>query len=292
MATQPTYKRQRFLLSFVRQLSDGVKATDLQKLVFLHTKAGDSSFYQFVPFRYGAYSFQLAEDLAILQKNGYLRSRHQPDGQGLIISATAKVPTTSPTYEIAPERGDTLLRLAYRQYPYYAINSEIVDRLFNENELAKFREEKQAYAQRDQALFTIGYEGRTIENVINTLLRNNVQLLCDVRKNALSRKFGFSKRKLAHITEAVGIHYVHLPGLGIETEKRRPLESREDYQVLFKAYEKTLPEKQEYLAQVDSLLKRYSRLALMCFEREANMCHRHVIRDYLVETNGIMSGDL
>ena len=148
------------------------------------------------------------------------------------------------------------------------------------------------YAQRGQALFTIGYEGRTIESVINTLLRNNVRLLCDVRKNALSRKFGFSKRKLAHITESVGIHYVHLPGLGIETEKRRPLESREDYQVLFKAYEKTLPEKQEYLAQVDSLLKRYSRLALMCFERQANMCHRHVIRDYLVETNGIMSGDL
>jgi hypothetical protein len=28
---QPTYKRQRFLLAFVRQIKDGVTSTDLQK---------------------------------------------------------------------------------------------------------------------------------------------------------------------------------------------------------------------------------------------------------------------
>ena len=32
----PTYKRQRFLLDFVKQLSADATTTDLQKLIFLH----------------------------------------------------------------------------------------------------------------------------------------------------------------------------------------------------------------------------------------------------------------
>ena len=70
--TQPTYKRQRFLLAFMRQIEGGVSATDLQKLVFLHTMKKGGEFYEFLPYKYGSYSFQLAEDVDILSKNGYL----------------------------------------------------------------------------------------------------------------------------------------------------------------------------------------------------------------------------
>ena len=42
--SQPTYRRQRFLLDFVRQLSIDATATDLQKLVFLHTASGYSAY--------------------------------------------------------------------------------------------------------------------------------------------------------------------------------------------------------------------------------------------------------
>lgn len=63
---QPTYKRQRFLLSFMRQLNDIVSLTDLQKLVFLQTMKGGLDFYDFLPYKFGAYSFQLAEDVDIL----------------------------------------------------------------------------------------------------------------------------------------------------------------------------------------------------------------------------------
>ena len=42
---QPTYKRQRFLLAFMRQLNEAVSATDLQKLVFLCSMTQDEHYY-------------------------------------------------------------------------------------------------------------------------------------------------------------------------------------------------------------------------------------------------------
>jgi len=89
---QPTYKRQRFLLAFIRQLRDGVTSTDLQKLVFLYTMKVKSRFYEFIPYKFGAYSFQLAEDADLLRRNGYLAT------EGLRIKATglcAKLPAKS-----------------------------------------------------------------------------------------------------------------------------------------------------------------------------------------------------
>jgi hypothetical protein len=272
---QPTYKRQRYLLSFLRQLNGIVTATDLQKLVFIHTMAGDLSYYEFVPYKFGSYSFQLKEDLDILQRDGFITLEHV---QGRIkIRATDKSPNDT-SFRIAPERGSALIRRAYREYPYYAIKSEITERLFHGEELKQ--------------LFTTGYEGKSIEAFINTLIQNDIRLLCDVRKNPLSRKFGFSKGKLEHITQTVGIKYTHIPGLGIESDKRSSLETLDDYKYLFEEYEKTLPSRKKFLDEVNSLLQQYTRIALMCFELEPDMCHRHVVRDYIVKTSQVRSVDI
>ena len=42
-------------------------------------------------------------------------------------------------------------------------------------------------------LFTVGYEGRTLDAYLDLLIRNNVKILCDVRKNPFSMKYGFSR---------------------------------------------------------------------------------------------------
>jgi hypothetical protein len=237
IGNRPTYKRQRFLLAFLRQLNDGVTATDLQKLVFLHTMTEGSDFYEFVPYKFGSYSFQLKEDLDILQRDGFVTLEYLQDSTR--IKAVGDFPKGA-SFQIAPERGNTLIRRAYREYPYYAINSEITKKLFRGEELERFNNGKQTYAKTGQVLFTIGYEGKSIEAFSNTLIQNDVRLLCDVRKNPFSRKFGFSKKKLEHITQTVGIRYVHIPDLGIESDKRSSLETAEDFQCLFEDYAKTL----------------------------------------------------
>jgi uncharacterized protein (DUF488 family) len=173
---------------------------------------------------------------------------------------------------------------------YYTLNSEITGKLFCGKELTQFIDEKRTNAKAGQVLFTIGYEGKTVEAFINTLIQNDVRLLCDVRKNPLSRKFGFSKSKLEDITQNIGITYVHMPDLGIETNKRRSLETVEDYQNLFIDYAETLVT--PLLEHVYSLLCCNTRIALMCYEHEPAMCHRHVIRDYLVNTHTVRSLDL
>ena len=285
-STQPTYKRQRFLLAFMRQLGGNVSATDLQKLIFLHTMKEGGEFYEFLPYRFGSYSFQLAEDVDILGRDGYLTV------EGTKVTA-AGVYSQDNLFDIDAERGNNLIRKAYRAYPYYTINSEMIDRLhFNAEETARFSEERLKYNQTGQSLFTIGYEGKSIEALINALIQNGIRLLCDVRKNPLSRKFGFSKGKLEHITGMVGIKYIHIPGLGIVSDKRRALETVEDYEVLFDDYAGTLPNLEPYLDWVYSLLCSNVRIALMCYEKDAVMCHRHIISDYLTKAHEVRSVDL
>ena len=282
---QPTYKRQRFLLTFIRQLEEGATATDLQKLVFLYTQRECINFYEFIPYLYGPYSFQLAEDIEILCRDHYISIINNR------IMAIGEYPQQS-LFIIESERGTALIQKAYRKYPYYTINSKIVSRIFKSEEVERFRKEYQNYARSEQMLFTIGYEGKSIEFFMNTMIQNDIRLLCDVRKNPLSRKFGFSKGKLKHIAEEIGISYIHLPELGIDSDKRTSLDTIEDYNNLFKDYKKSLLNYKELLEYVFLLLSKNDRIALMCYEKEPCMCHRHAIRDYLVQRYNVRSMDL
>jgi uncharacterized protein (DUF488 family) len=282
---QPTYKRQRHLLAFVRQLSSGVTATDLQKLMFLHAMTEGYNYYEFVPYKYGSYSFQLAEDLDILRRDGYLFDETRR------IKAKGEYPIEV-SFRIAQERGDALIRRAYREYTYYTINSEITERLFRGEELERLNNARHDYNKFDQILFTIGYKGKSIEAFVNTLIQNDIRLLCDVRKNPFSRKFGFSEAKLKHILQTVGIEYAHIPNLGIESDKRSSLNTPEDYRCLFESYTKMLSDRRIFLDEIYTLLQTYTRIALMCFELEPGMCHRHVIRDFIVKTHHVGSVDL
>ncbi|MDR0593706.1 MAG: DUF488 domain-containing protein [Bifidobacteriaceae bacterium] len=60
----------------------------------------------------------------------------------------------------------------------------------------------------------MGYEGCAVEEVIADLVSSGVSVVFDVRLTPLSRKPGFSKRKLAEKLAEHGIGYEHLPELG------------------------------------------------------------------------------
>ena len=105
-ASQPTYKRQRFLLEFMNQI-ENTTSTDLQELIFLNSVNEDLSYYNFIPYKYGPYSFQLAEDIDILQQKGYLTKRDTH------IYITQKQ-TQDKTFFNVTERGKTLIRKVYK----------------------------------------------------------------------------------------------------------------------------------------------------------------------------------
>ena len=66
----------------------------------------------------------------------------------------------------------------------------------------------------------------------------------------------------------------------------------EDYYNLFIEYEQTLENRKRHLDYLYSLFKANARVALMCFEKNPQQCHRHVIRDYFIENYEIRSIDL
>jgi uncharacterized protein (DUF488 family) len=253
--------------------------------VFLYEQSSGDGYYDFVPYRFGAYSFQLAQDVDVLRQNGYLTDTNklaQPYTTTVFVDMCL----------VSQLRGDALIKFAYERYPYYAINSTITKRIFGNADVASIQSEKQKLVTDVEILFSIGYEGKSIEQFANVLLQNGVKLLCDVRRNPLSRKFGFSGSKLQHILDEVGIGYAHVPELGIASENRQELNTLDDYNQLFTRYEQTLPSKTAAVKQVYDLLKTNKRIALMCFERDPNYCHRTRIKNFITASYIVESEDL
>ena len=282
----PIYKRQRFLLTFISQLPDnGIKSIHLQELVFLNLMDTGETYYEFIPYKNGPYSFQLTEDINTLIRDGYVSM----NAEGGLYAGK---PYIYRSLDIASERGSALAKRVWKCNPYYAINGEINVNVFSDSELQMIVEERAKFKRNQQVLFTIGYEGRTIEQFINMLIKNDVKLVCDVRKNPISRKFGFSKNKLKSLLKVMNIDYYHIPELGIPSEKRTSLCSKHDYDKLFLEYSKSIDEKRIYINRVYSLLDKNLRIALMCYEQDSEMCHRHIIRDYMEKWFMIRSIDL
>ena len=139
--------------------------------------------------------------------------------------------------------------------------------------LRKIQEQKRII--NDLSIFTIGYEGKSFEQFINQLIISDIRILIDVRKNALSKKFGFSKSQIAKVCESLNIKYLHIPELGINSDKRKDLKCTDDYITLLNEYEKTvLPNSKIHLNFIIENLRHSNRIALMCFEKDALMCHR------------------
>jgi uncharacterized protein (DUF488 family) len=69
-------------------------------------------------------------------------------------------------------------------------------------------------------LLTIGYQDRDLADLVDTLLRHDVDELVDVRLHASSRTPGFSKGRLSAALDEAGITYRHLPALGNPRDNR------------------------------------------------------------------------
>ena len=134
------------------------------------------------------------------------------------------------------------------------------------------------------SIYTIGYEGKKIEELIQMLKNHNVKCLVDVRELALSRKNGFSKSTLSTMLKESGIVYRHYQELGSPRELRHKLWNEKNYDDFFKNYSIWLssPEAKEYLTDLEGLAQ-VRTTAIMCFEKDIEKCHRSIIKKRLIE---------
>ncbi len=281
----PTFKRQKFLLSFIRSAGGSLSYMDFQKLLFLYLQRVHESYYDFVPYLYGCYSFQAAQDIDTLSSMGWLEKK-----DNLFCLSNSHIPDEGCSIQLdlfhdeyRNIRGDALIRQVYREFPYFAIHRKIANSLMSMEEHEAIKKEKEGLKKDEAIVFTIGYEGLSLERYINMLIQNNICVLCDVRNNPISRKFGFSKPLLSRVLPKIGIEYIHIPELGIISSKRKDLDDDADYKALFSEYKKELPQKNYSIDVLLSIYENKRRLALTCFEHDALHCHRHVISDYLAK---------
>ncbi|MHC9417105.1 DUF488 domain-containing protein [Sphingomonas citri] len=132
-------------------------------------------------------------------------------------------------------------------------------------------------------IYTIGYEGATVDAFLAALTAAEVRRVIDVRALPLSRRPGFSKSSLAAALSEVGIDYVHLKPLGTP-KPGRDAAKKGDVATLTAVYEAqlALPEAQLAAARMLELADERPS-ALLCFERDPCHCHRTLLLDAVGE---------
>ena len=134
-------------------------------------------------------------------------------------------------------------------------------------------------------LFTVGYEGTTIDGFIETLRANKINCILDVRALPISRKPGFSKNQLAQRLNHADIRYIHIADLGTPKDIRDKLKRTRDYSTFFRKMEEYLAGKKDAIKQAYNHAMN-SRCCLLCFERLVDQCHRKIVAEKIKATNG------
>ena len=260
----------------------------IQKLLFLFSQKKNKSEYDFVPYKYGCYSFSLKADLVTMLKketlleNENVYIKNTPGDAIKAIKPDDKKILNEVVQLYGKMSNAALIKHTYTNFPYYAIKSTIAEKVLDTVQLSKVN--SQIYKSTEKVLFTIGYEGNSLEEYLNKLIKNDVKLLVDVRKKPLSMKFGFSKALLKKYCENLGVAYVHIPDVGINSDLRQELDTQEDYDKLFKAYKKTtLSETLSVQESILKLLGEHDRIALTCFEANVCQCHRKPLAEAIAK---------
>lgn len=273
------FYRRKIILALLQLFEGELEKIRLQKLLFLFAQMQENKAYDFIPYRFGCYSFSANADLTTMVNKGILletESRFKSlDKIDYLISLTEK--DRNQLLECKRFYGnmsaDELMKHTYSNFPYWAIKSENAESILTKAELEKVK--NCIPINHKITLFTIGYEGISLEEYLNRLIKNDIKILVDVRNNPLSMKYGFSKNQLKRFCESLGIQYMHFPEVGIQSEQRKELKTQTDFDELFTIYrndnlKKTIKTQSSLLF----LLKQNKRIALTCFEAKICQCHR------------------
>lgn len=285
------FYRRKVVLALLQAFGNQLDKIPLQKLVFLIADRQEKPDYSFIPYLYGCYSFSLTADLNAMVRNGNISEDSNQytnlEKANFVAKLTEKDKKILQDIKAVYGKmsANALMKHTYINYQYYAINSVKAKKMLSADDYSKVIAKRPS--SNKTILFTIGYEGISLEDYLNHLIQNDVKVLVDVRKNPLSMKFGFSKTQLNNYCENVNIQYVHIPEVGIQSELRQELNSQEDYDKLFRMYVKTsLTSTKAQQEQILELLKERKRIALTCFEANICQCHRKHLAEAITELPG------
>lgn len=271
----PLFDRQRVILAFVARARRRPTKLQLVKWLFL---LGEETavrqhvpYYDFLPYDYGPFSFTLYNELGRLREQKFLDEKLRiPTGQQPVVNAAVDrlgLEVLRAVDEILGQYGmmtpSHLRDTVYDRYEWYASRSKL--RPANVSPAA------------DLAVYTIGYQGESIDAFLNRCVKERIRRVVDVRRNAYSQKYAFTGGPLRRMCGHVGLDYEHIPALGIPSELRVDLSTPQKRRALFRRYRREMlpsqPEAQDRVCEL--LLDAPS--ALLCMERHPADCHRSTL---------------
>lgn len=277
--------RQKVLLLMLKLAGRPVQRTELMKWAFLlrHDTAskGGSSFYDFVPYRFGPVSFGLYQEIRKLGELSYL---FEGDDQTWRINPNLVLsdPELAPPVDQEVRRlfarlnrltTNQLMDFVYGRHPEFTVNSE--------------RAQLLPRPRAEVAVYTAGYEGISVDRFLNLLVQSGVERLIDVRNNPSSRRYGFHKSTISRLVGKLGIEYVHFPELGIRSERRQLFPADGDRGALFDEYESTTLRTETAALEAVSGLVTGRPSVLVCMEAEPECCHRSRLAGRIASTTNL-----
>jgi len=138
----------------------------------------------------------------------------------------------------------------------------------------------------------MGYAGRSLPELLDALVQNEVRTLADIRQNPVSMyRPELSRTNLKRAVEERGLQYVHLPDLGVPRDIRAKAIDTGSRDVIWAWYD-------EYVVPpyAGRNLHRFFNgvehpVAFMCVEVDPRECHRHRLFVAL-EARGLRGFDL
>jgi uncharacterized protein (DUF488 family) len=124
------------------------------------------------------------------------------------------------------------------------------------------------------SIFTIGYQGSSLERLIESLAGADVSVVIDTRDTPHSRRPEFRPRSLEAALSEVGIRYLPARALGAPRDLR--VLATDDWDGFADEYRERLSRVRE---ELESLLPIVAteRVCLLCFESDPDACHRSLL---------------
>ena len=136
-------------------------------------------------------------------------------------------------------------------------------------------------------LFSIGFAQKPAERFFTLLSDNHIELLIDIRLNNKSQLAGFTKGDDLRyfLGKICGCAYKHCnefaPTSEILSAYRKKEIEWEEYEKLYIAL---MNERGDYFSFCKNY-SQYQKIAMLCSEPTANMCHRRLLSDLIQETS-------
>jgi len=130
--------RQKTLIGLLSTFGGHLPSTDFQKYLFLFTREFQQEpSFEFVPYRFGSFSFQSYADKRRLVELGALADTDDWQLQvGFSTEGLFDRAAFNRCYaKYSNLKGTKLLQDVYRRYPYYAINSERATKIMSAEEV-------------------------------------------------------------------------------------------------------------------------------------------------------------